>query len=346
MLYIATLEEMKSEVGIEDEVEDSVLTIWLEGLQDRIDDFLSRTLLRIVDETEYHDGGERFIYTKHWPIEDVSSIVIAHDQDWDNGTVLDSPVPDYLVNEKRGKISYATGTNNWPGGFQNVRTILTGGYVACDANVGSGQTAMPDWARRAMFMQCGFEWRNRETLGITQISAGGAAKQVLAGLPHVQRIVYLAQADLRKRIAGICFHCRKGRCAGLIFIDRHGLSERRAHQIRPVARQCRCLFKGLAMRMAGGPTCGQNRVGRRHHGRIQADGRQSGIYRGGNGFIPEGHAVVGQHDVAERNADIFHQPVADLGRDAKGKGQGVFRMPGDLRHRLRAGNRRRTARGR
>ena len=181
-LYIVTLAEMKAELGIDDTDDDSVLTEWMEGLQGRFDEFLERTLLRSASETEILDGGSRFIYTKRWPIESVTSIHIASDQDWDNGTVLDATVPDYLIDQDRGKISYGVGTYQWPDGFQNIRVIYAGGYVACDGSPTGDQTAMPDAIRRAFFMQSGYEWRNRHTLGITQISASGAAKQVGAGV--------------------------------------------------------------------------------------------------------------------------------------------------------------------
>ena len=181
-LYIVTLEEMKREVGLEDEEDDRTLTLWMEGLQERIDNFLNRTLLRAAAATEYHDGGERFIYTKHWPVESVASIDIARDKDWANGTTLDADATDYLVNEARGKISYGMGTNLWPAGFQSIRTILAGGFVASEDTPGSGQTAMPGWARRSMVIQAGFEYRNKGDMGITQTNANGATKQIGAGV--------------------------------------------------------------------------------------------------------------------------------------------------------------------
>ena len=182
-LYINTLVEMKAGLGIDDSVDDAVLTAWLEGLEGRIDMFCRRILLQETSRVEIHNGGETSLFVMAWPLETVSEVVIDGDQDWDNAnSVLDSD--DYLVNHRRGSILYGRGSSRWPEGALSIRVTYTGGLVAADGTAASSyvESSHLRSLKRAFMMQGEFEWRNRETLGITQISAGGVAKQVGAGV--------------------------------------------------------------------------------------------------------------------------------------------------------------------
>jgi len=175
-LYIVTLTEMKAELGLTGTGDDIVLTEWIEGLQARFDEHLNRTLLRSGSAEEIFDGGVTMLRPKRYPIESVAEIVIDGDQDWgDANSILASD--DYLVDKGRGQIFFGHGDDRWPTGRQCIRLTYAGGYVGTGTSPGTGQTAMPDAIRRAMFMQLGFEWRNRTTLGIAQVSADGSSKQ-------------------------------------------------------------------------------------------------------------------------------------------------------------------------
>jgi hypothetical protein len=179
-LYILTLDEMKEALGIRDAQDDQALTIWMEGVQDRFDDYLQRKLLRSASETELHDGGERFLWLSRWPVESIASIDVDDEQVWDADSLLESD--EFRANLARGKVSYGLdGTVPWPAGHQNIRVIYAGGFAACDGTVGTGQTAMPAWARRAMLLQSS-EWRNRERWGVSQISGQGVSVQFGAGV--------------------------------------------------------------------------------------------------------------------------------------------------------------------
>ena|GEM_PF-3294540 len=182
-LYIRTLDQMKGELGISSDDSDTELTAWLEGLQGRFDTHCRRIFLEQTSRVEIHDGGYSSLFVEAWPIESVSEILIDSDQDWsDPDNTLDSD--DYLVANKRGMILYSRGNYRWPRGRLSIRTTYTGGLIASDGTAansyveyGHRQTLI-----RAFIMQAGFEWRNRETLGIMQISASGMAKQVGAGV--------------------------------------------------------------------------------------------------------------------------------------------------------------------
>jgi len=180
-LYIATLAEVKADLGIEHTDYDAVLTEWMEGLQGRFDSFCNRVLLYSASETEYFNGGGSSLLLRRWPIESISSIIVDADQEWDADDALDSD--DYRLNYRRGRIVYGTGTYKWPAGFQNIRVVYAGGFVKSDGSACTYVDATElDALRRAFFMQFGFEWRNRETLGVTQFSRDGASRQVGAGV--------------------------------------------------------------------------------------------------------------------------------------------------------------------
>ena len=184
-LYILTLEEMKRELGITDGKDDAGLTLWMEGLQARFDDYCERNFLRVEEEEEIHDGGVTSLFLKRFPVENITSIHIDVDQDWDDIESLESD--DYLLNAARGAVIYGRGSWPWPVGLQNIRVVYTGGFVAAGQTVGDGQTAMPDTVRRAFLLECGFEWRNRLQLGRESISGMGATVSIAPAqfLPEV-----------------------------------------------------------------------------------------------------------------------------------------------------------------
>lgn len=182
MLTILTLAEMKAELGLADTTDDALLTAWMEGLQGRFDAALNRVLLRGESVTEIHDGGPLRLYLARRAIESVISVHIAADQDWENGDSLTQADHEFILNAPLGRLIHGVGLTRWPAGDQNIRVIYTGGYVAAGTTPGAGQTAMPDAIRRAFRMQMGFEWRNRETLGVNQISQSGVSVQAGAGV--------------------------------------------------------------------------------------------------------------------------------------------------------------------
>ena len=177
-LYINTIAEIKADLGIGDTTDDAVLTRWLEGLQGRIASHCGRAFLEESGRVEIFDGGYTSLLVHAWPIESVSGIVIAADQDWtDADSALDSD--DYLVNYRRGAILYGRGTSRWPGGRQLIRVTYTGGLVAADGTAASSyvETRHLQALKRAFMMQGEFEWRQRTTLGLSQISMAGASIQ-------------------------------------------------------------------------------------------------------------------------------------------------------------------------
>jgi len=191
-LYILTLAEMKAELGIDDTDDDAVLTEWMEGLQKRFDAYCERTLLYSASVTEYHDGGERWLLLDRYPVESISSIIIDQDREWDSEDALTED-EDYVLNADRGRIAYGTGEYLWTAGFQNIRVVYAGGYVACDGSPTGSQVAMPYDLRLAMRLQVGFLWRNRRNLGAQAVSGQGVTVNLapVRLLPEVREILTL-----------------------------------------------------------------------------------------------------------------------------------------------------------
>lgn len=185
-LFIATLAQMKAELGITDAQDDAVLTSWMKGLQARFEDYCERKFLRTEDCEEFHDGGTTQVCLERFPVESISSIRVDLDREFPASTELDAV--DYVVNLKRGSIFYTVSEIPWPAGRQSIRVVYTGGYVAAGTTAEATQYEMPESLRRAFFMQGGFEWRNRGNLGRESISAQGATVSIAPAelLPEVK----------------------------------------------------------------------------------------------------------------------------------------------------------------
>jgi len=186
MLYIATLNEIKAEIGIADAEDDVGLTTKAEGLQGRFDDHLQRTLLRGADVEEIFDGDYTWLTPTRYPIESVAHIYVDADAVFGADTEISSS--DYRLNKRLGRIAYMAGQYKWAAGMQNIKVVYTGGYVAAGTVAASGQVAMPETIRRLFFMQLGFEWRNKTTLGNQSVSAQGASVSLAPAkfLPEVE----------------------------------------------------------------------------------------------------------------------------------------------------------------
>lgn len=186
-LYIATLAEVKADLAIADTTDDAVLTRWLEGLQGRFDACCGRRFLYSSEETEILDGGVKSLFVRRWPIASMSAVAIDVDQDWtDEDNVLDSD--DYIVEHRRGALLYGRGFAPWPEGRQCIRLVYAGGFVT---NLGAAASYVDAYElqtlKRAFLMQGEFEWRNRRTLGLSQVSQNGTALSIApaALLPDV-----------------------------------------------------------------------------------------------------------------------------------------------------------------
>lgn len=173
-LYLATLTELRNELGIPDDTDDALLLALGERIQGRFDAHCQRRFLYSSGEVEFFDGGSRWLMVRRWPISAITDIIVDQDQEWLADDALDASAQEYLVNFARGRITYGSGNSDWPAGMQNIRVRYAGGFVdatgqAC-AYVDEGDRQA---LRRAFFAQVAYEWRNRLIMGVNSVSANG-----------------------------------------------------------------------------------------------------------------------------------------------------------------------------
>lgn len=186
---IATLSEIKANLGLTDTQDDALLATAITALEGRFDAHLNRALARSENVVEQLHGGAMSLWLKRFPLESVASIYVSADHEWIAANLLD--VTDYTIVEEEGRIVYGYGIECWPAGVGNIRVTYTGGYVAAGTAPSAGQTALPEAIRGAFFMQFAFEWRNRSSLGATSVSAQGASINLApaALLPEVKSVL-------------------------------------------------------------------------------------------------------------------------------------------------------------
>jgi hypothetical protein len=167
MLYIRTIDEIRAMLGIADTRDDGAIVLWAEGLQGRFDDHCRRVLLREAAAVELHQGGSAMLYLLHYPVETVHSITI-------DGVAISVPE---RVDRMRGRIS--GGLHGWDEG--EIALTVTGGLIQADGTRAPLAPAGEVMAlKRAFDLQLNYEWRNRKTLGIAQVSQQGASMQAPA----------------------------------------------------------------------------------------------------------------------------------------------------------------------
>jgi len=177
MLYIATLDEIKTVVGISDSTDDSLLNLWLTALQGRFETRCGRGLLYTSGVTELFDGGKSSLYPYRSPIDSVTTIHVSTDQEWDADSLLE--IDDYRIDYDRGRIVYGTsGLYSWPSGLQNIRVVYAGGLIKSDQSAApNAKDENVNALRDAYFYQAAYEWRNRERLGLADVSQNGVSVQ-------------------------------------------------------------------------------------------------------------------------------------------------------------------------
>jgi len=165
-MTILNLAELKAQLGIDDTVDDAMLTVWVDSLEGRFVQYLHRKIAREVGRVQYFsgDGVSDRIYLDLFPVEEITEV-----------TIEGEATTNYSFRRERGILTYFSGRGTaWPRGNDNVKVTWTGGYVPAGDAVGEGQTAMPKGLRRAMLYQATYEWRNRENLGLRQSGGDGS----------------------------------------------------------------------------------------------------------------------------------------------------------------------------
>lgn len=96
----------------------------------------------LQSRTEYHDGGQQFIYTRYFPIISVTSIHDDDDRDYDATTLLDTD--EYYIDQNDGRCIYSD-MGTFTAGDQNLKVVYTAGWES--------ETTTPDDIQRAALIQ-------------------------------------------------------------------------------------------------------------------------------------------------------------------------------------------------
>lgn len=181
---IATLAELKTELGLTDTADDAKLTALMERIQGRFEDFCARGFELAAVTGERHNGGMPFVNLFRFP---VVSIAEAKYVAPDGAETVYAEGDDFVVSYSRGRLIRLSGAE-FPDGVENIRVSYTGGYTAAGATPSGGALAMPEGLRRAFVMQVFFEFKNREQIGKASVSAGGASVSLAPArlLPDVE----------------------------------------------------------------------------------------------------------------------------------------------------------------
>lgn len=174
-LHIITLDEILAELGEEDGVNSVSIARLCAGIEGRFESHCRRGIWRRPGAVETYDGGGLTIYLRNFPVEEIDQVEVESDT-----LAADA----YVSGDYRGRL-YRSDRLPWPAGVENIRVTYTGGYASPG---GEGVHEMPADLRRAVRMQAGFEWRNREAIGRQSVSAQGQSISLAPAklLPEVQ----------------------------------------------------------------------------------------------------------------------------------------------------------------
>lgn len=190
-LWIASLAEMKSELGlaVSDTEDDARLTRLAESIQGAFSSNCRRRF-DVATLAERHDGGKAAIWLRAAPVHEVVAVTI-------DGAEVD-PERDLRGPSPTGGLYWRHTPVRWPGSIGSITVEYTGGLFDAEGAVHAGAVEAIPWAaddaaaiRRAFFLQFGFEWRNRLTLGAASVSQQGQSVSLAPAkmLPDVARIL-------------------------------------------------------------------------------------------------------------------------------------------------------------
>ena len=160
---LVKLADLKEFVGIEGETVDAWLMTWLDLFAGRVEDYLDRTLEK-AQYTETHWAEGHSVWVRAFPIDTGQSITLL-----DDGATVSAD--EYVVRSSDRSAAFtlkwrAFSRRDWP----SVTVTYTGGYAVAD-----GVLSVPDAIKRATLLQGMFEFKNRESLGLTSLSMAGTS---------------------------------------------------------------------------------------------------------------------------------------------------------------------------
>lgn len=169
MSTLARLTDLRARLGIEDSVDDALLTRLLAAFTAHAELLCNRQFDRSATATFRFDGDATEILVDRYPIESVTTLALrpAGESSWTTQTGVA-----YRLNEAAGILSLVDGAMGTA--RDDARVTFVGGYVLPGATVGSGQTALPKDIEHAALEQCAHWYRNRDRLGLSSVSGDGS----------------------------------------------------------------------------------------------------------------------------------------------------------------------------
>lgn len=177
-MKLISLSDLKSWLGKADTVHDVELGMLIDQVSARIETALNRSL-RKEQRIVFFNAGRRHYWVDAYPIDAAAAITVEVDG---SAKTKDS---DFYIWEKDGVIEFQT-TLSWSKPKQ-VKITWTGGYVET-----AGVLAVPDDMKKACLMQCAFEFRRRNDIGLSSINMPDGSISVLSPaklLPEVEAII-------------------------------------------------------------------------------------------------------------------------------------------------------------
>lgn len=186
MSTLARLTDLRERLGLEDSVDDALLTRLLAAFTAHAEQACNRHFGRSATATFRFSGDQTEVIVDRYPIESITTIALreAGESSFTTQTGLS-----YRLDEAAGLISFVDGP---PGTARDdARVTFIGGYVLPGGTVSTGQTALPKDIEHAALEQCAHWYRNRDRLGLNSVSGDGSVSLPtnLHLLPSVEEIL-------------------------------------------------------------------------------------------------------------------------------------------------------------
>lgn len=169
MPLLARLTDLRERLGIEDSVDDTLLTRLLNAFGEHAEKLCNRKFARSASAVVYFDATATELLVDRFPIESLTTWALreAGSETWTTQTDIATTRDD-----ASGVITFVDG----PLGTSrdNARLTFAGGYVLPGGTVGSGQTALPKDIEHAAVEQCAHWYRQRDRLGLSGVSGDGS----------------------------------------------------------------------------------------------------------------------------------------------------------------------------
>ena len=167
---LTTLANLKVRLGLQpyDTTEDAILQGIIDLCTGRFEAQANRKFARTADATFEFSADKTEIIPERYPIESVSTFHLKTTES--DGWLLQSAV-DYLINSGHViSLTAALGSER-----ERARITYTAGYVLPGTDPAAGQTALPEELEQIALEQSAFWYRNKDRIGLSAVSAGGAA---------------------------------------------------------------------------------------------------------------------------------------------------------------------------